>query len=253
VASLKELVRRNATILRQTVRVYGFYESLRDRHLDGQARWERRTRDEVDWWRAALARGECRDLLDGEAEVQPSPLRRALGEIAGSDVSILDVGAGPLTAAGHRWPGKILRITATDPLAARYRTILEDLHITPPLWTVALAGEHLQDAYGLAAFDISYAQNALDHSNDPWGILRQMFAVSRSFVALKHFRNEGEHNGYVGMHAWNIDIDTRGVVFWNREQHVDVTAAAEQLGWTSEQWIETNEHGIHVLVLFRRR
>jgi hypothetical protein len=38
------------------------------------------------------------------------------------------------------------------------------------------------------------------------------------FVALRHFRREGEHAGYEEFHQWNFDLGEHGPEIWNRRR-----------------------------------
>jgi hypothetical protein len=246
------MVRKNAFLRQIAVRANGRFENFRDRNLDEDARRERRLQDELKFWEDGLARGEFGDLRDPETSVRDKCIVKALEEIDAVDISILDVGAGPLTAVGHRYPGKQLTITATDLLADSYMGIMDRLGVVPPVRTVQLAGEDLLTRWEPNSFDITCSQNALDHSADPWVILQQMLTLSRSHVALRHFRNEGEHNGYIGLHGWNIDVQDDKVWFWNPETRLNVSEAVAKLGWTETHWFEEDKWGSHVLVLLKR-
>ncbi len=58
--------------------------------------------------------------LDPNSVVTDDLVGRHLRWLASTEVSILDVGAGPLTIINKTFPGKTLTITATDPLADEY-------------------------------------------------------------------------------------------------------------------------------------
>ena len=40
------------------------------------------------------------------------------------------------------------------------------------------------------------------------------------WVLLKHVIDEGEHEGYVGLHDWNFRIEDGRFVIWNRESRI---------------------------------
>src|SRR5262245_46824599 len=82
------------------------------RRRDDPVRGRRRAlQDEVDYWGNWLATGggkypqDYAHRVDPEAEVDDPALREVLAGISGQAVSILDVGAGPLSAVGYRFPG----------------------------------------------------------------------------------------------------------------------------------------------------
>ena len=242
--ALRNFVRRSPALTGIGVRALGRVQALRDRGLSSGARWRRRAPDESRYWIDALqspdARTRFADRLDPEAEITDPALRPAVAEIDATEVSILDVGSGPLTAVGGTYPGKRIEVVAIDPLAEDYTRILRDLRFDPPVYPVACAGEDIVERFGEGAFDVSFALNALDHSVDPMLVLDNMIAAvsPAGRVALTHMRNEGERNGYFGIHFWNIDCRDGRFVIWNRDVEHDVGARLggdfETECWTSE-------------------
>ena len=83
--------------------------------------WRGRKRNEVDFWAGWLAgmTGNEEWTLDRDSRLAPDaeirdPLLRAeLERNKAEEISILDVGAGPVTSLGYRYPGKSLTISRT--------------------------------------------------------------------------------------------------------------------------------------------
>jgi SAM-dependent methyltransferase len=210
--------------------------------------WRGRKRSEVDFWAGWLtgAPGTEQWADDREARLNPQteirdPVVRAeLDRNPAEDVRILDVGAGPLTWLGYRYPGKKLTIVSVDPLAADYDRLLRDAGLEPPVRTIRVAGEDLPEHFDPASFDIAYATNALDHSADPLTIISNMLTVVRpgGIVILRHKRNEGQSARYSGLHQWNFDAVDGGLLLWNEAAEIDVGAAlagrAETTAWLEE-------------------
>jgi len=163
--------------------------------------------------------------LDPDAVLEERLIADRLVEVGGDPVSILDVGAGPLTFLGKRFPGRSLRITPVDALAERYDRLLEQYGVEPPVRTLLCAGEKLDAKFPANSFDIAYARNSLDHSYDPLAIIRNMVAVVKpgGFVITRHVRAEGEHQTYSGFHQWNFDVEDGRLVLWNKAVRHDVT------------------------------
>jgi SAM-dependent methyltransferase len=132
-------------------------------------------------------------------------------------ISILDVGAGPLSIVGTRLRGVDVELVAVDPLADEYEALLAQHRIDPPVATQSCAAEELADVLGEARFDLVYCQNALDHSEDPLRGLEQMLRVVKPdrWVVLKHAVDEGEREAYVQLHDWNFNIEDGRFVIWN--------------------------------------
>jgi SAM-dependent methyltransferase len=212
--------------------------------------WRTRKRSEVDFWGEWLvgAPGTEEWTSDRESRLTPDtqirdPLVRAeLERIPAQEVSILDVGAGPVTGLGFRYPGKTITIVPVDPLADEYERLLRDAELDPPIRTIRVAGEALVEHFGSRRFDIAYASNALDHSADPFTIISNMVAVVRTggIVLLRHKRNEGESARYGGLHQWNFDVVDDSLLLWNNAVEVNVGSALEGRALTTA-WLSKNE------------
>jgi SAM-dependent methyltransferase len=207
-------------------------------------------RSEVDFWGEWLtgAPGTEQWTSDRESRLAPDtqirdPLvREELERIPAEEVAILDVGAGPVTGLGFRYPGKTLTIVPVDPLADEYERLLRDVGLDPPIRTIRVAGEALLEHFGSRRFDIAYASNSLDHSADPFTIISNMAAVVRTggIVLLRHKRNEGESARYGGLHQWNFDVVDDSLLVWNNAVEVNVGSALEGRALTTA-WISKNE------------
>lgn len=129
--------------------------------------------------------------------------------IQGTEVSILDVGSGPLSSTGSIYPNVTINLTCCDALAKDYEEIFPERLI--PI-------EH-QDMEALTypdkSFDIVHCVNALDHVVNPRAAIREMVRVSRKWVYLRHTLNEGEAEDYSGYHCWNIEPKGDDCRFWN--------------------------------------
>jgi SAM-dependent methyltransferase len=158
-------------------------------------------------------------------------------------MSIVDVGAGPATSLGYRYPGKTLTIVPVDPLADEYERLLHEAGLDPPIRTIRVAGEDLLEHFGPRTFDIAYAVNSLDHSADPFRIISNMVGVVRpgGVVLLRHKRNEGESARYDGLHQWNFDVVDDSLLVWNNASEVNVGSAlwgsALATAWISEDQV----------------
>ena len=137
--------------------------------------------------------------------------------------AILDVGSGPLTRLNKTVGGKPLNITAVDPLAPYYDRLLDSHGVVPPIRTKQGFAEDLTVLFGENTFDMVTCQNALDHSIDPLRAIDEMLAVAKvgGCVVLTHAFNEGQREGYCGLHQWNFDYQNGKFVIWNKqESHV---------------------------------
>ena len=183
-----------------------------------------------------------RARLDPETEIVDPLVRDAVERAPGQNVSILDVGAGPITNLGYVYPGKELTIVPVDPLADHYARLLEQAGLEPPIKTRPIAGEDLLVHFSPQNFDIAHAVNSLDHSSDPLLIAANMLELVRvdGVVLLRHHHNEGEHERYEGLHQWNFDCQDGRLIFWNNAQRLDATEVLSARGRT-EAWVEGDE------------
>ena len=212
--------------------------------------WTRGRSSELNFWAAWLVGApgaeewaHDRELrFAADTPIRDPLLREELERNPADEVSILDVGAGPVTRLGYRHPGKVLRVVAVDPLANAYARLLRDADLVPPIRTLPVAGEELLARFGPAAFDVAYAVNSLDHSADPLTIVANMVAVVREggVVLLRHQRNEGEREQYEGLHQWNFDVVGGSLLFWNNAVRVDITTALAAKA-VVEAWVEGDE------------
>jgi SAM-dependent methyltransferase len=209
--------------------------------------WRARRRSEVDFWHDWLVgapgteqwASDRKSRLDPETEIRDPLVREELERNPAPAISVLDVGAGPLTSLGYRYPGKTLTIVPVDPLADEYERLLRDAGLEPPVRTISVAGEDLLEHFGSRTFDVAYADNSLDHSADPLAIISNMVALVRpgGAVILRHKRNEGESARYGGLHQWNFDAVGNNLIVWNSAGRVDVGVLlhgrAETHAWIS--------------------
>ncbi len=180
--------------------------------------------------------------LSADTEIRDPVVRAEIQKIAATEISILDVGAGPMTPLGYRFPGKHLTIVPVDPLGKEYARLLRDAGLEPPVRTIPVAGELLLEHFGRGSFDIAHAVNSLDHSVDPLTILRNMVAVVREggVVLIRHQRNEGERERYEGLHQWNFEVVRGRLSVWNNAGRIDVANALEDCA-AIEAWVEEDE------------
>jgi SAM-dependent methyltransferase len=153
-------------------------------------------------------------------------LRPFVEAIPADTITILDVGAGPLTMLGFTHPTKRIQITATDLLADQYDRLLERYQITPPVRTTLADAEHLDRQFPRDAYDIVHAQNCLDHTVDPLRAIVAMITVAKPgrWVVLSHQENEAEKQHYRHLHQWNFTTEAGDFIVWGRKQRYNISA-----------------------------
>lgn len=143
----------------------------------------------------------------------------------GAEVRILDVGAGPLTSVGKRWPGRTVTITPVDALAREYDRLLREAGVVPLVRTVYAEAEQLTGRFLTDWFDLVCCQNALDHMVDPLLAVQQMLEVVKPghAVVLLHVVNQAENQSYAGLHQWNVCVEGDEVIVWNKRERFSLT------------------------------
>lgn len=180
-----------------------------------QRLWQDQINNEVAFWRVFCeTRGrewpdDFKTRIDATQELQPY-LQEMLDPSRPPEViSILDVGAGPMTYLGKCWRGTRLNIVAVDPLADQYPQILTAAGISVPIPTIAGQAEELSAQFRPGQFDLVYARNCIDHSVDPVRAIGEMLTVARAggYLYLEHKVREGQIEGYEGLHQWDFYVE----------------------------------------------
>lgn len=149
---------------------------------------------------------------------------------AKKDISILDVGAGPMTFLGKKFKGNNLNITATDPLADSYDHILLKYKIQPLVRTIKCDGEKLDQLFTENEFDIVLARNSIDHSYDPENIILNMIKLSSFRVILIHAENEANNENWYGLHQWNFSLENGDFIISGKNGRVNFSKEHSRLG-----------------------
>jgi len=193
--------------------------------------WNSELGSELSFWEEYIGTGgrewpeEYSERLDPATPLREHLIVDRLDDLPSPLVSILDVGAGPMTTLGKTHPGKTLAITAVDPLAAEYDRLLERADLAPPVRTLACRGEDLLERFGPESFDVAYARNSLDHGDDPVLIIRNMVQLVKpgGLIVLRHYRTEAETELYSGLHQWNFEIEEHDFLLWSRWERHNLT------------------------------
>jgi SAM-dependent methyltransferase len=199
--------------------------------------WEGGIGEELTFWDRwfATSGGQWPDdyrlRLDPATPLQETFVKRL--DPSRRQVAILDVGAGPLTIVGKRWPDHVVAITAVDALAHEYRALYERFRVRPPVPTTYCHSEKLSERFRHDTFDLAYARNTLDHSYDPLRAIREMVHVVKpgGIVLLEHFPNEAETERYSGLHQWNFDEAGGECIVWRPDHRFKLS---EVLGGTAD-------------------
>lgn len=218
---------------------------LRNRGRSAREVWEQSTEHELGYWREEIATNpesmQWRHDPEERGELD-RPFWDVVAAHPRNEVSVLDVGAGPITPLAKDLPGKTVRLTAVDALAEDYDRMLAEAGITPVVRTQQCHGEELLDAFPPGSFDIAHAGNSLDHSYDPAKVIRNMVELVREdgAVVLRHHRNEGQYGLYRGLHQWNFDMRDGDLLVWNSKVEHNMSRVLADVA-AVETWLEGDE------------
>jgi SAM-dependent methyltransferase len=153
-----------------------------------------------------------------------------------AQISILDVGAGPLTTIGKTYQGKHINLSAVDTLADEYAVLLTKRNIIPPVATIQCSGDELVKYFKTDRFHLVYAENSLDHAEDPLFIIQQMVSVCLpgGIVGLLHRHKEGDQQNYRDLHHWNFYVQQSELMISGRKYTRRVNQSLGDFGFTSE-------------------
>jgi SAM-dependent methyltransferase len=136
----------------------------------------------------------------------------ALENVHGNPISVLDVGSGPLSmlALGAR-QGRY-RLTCADPLADEYLCLLRKHGHSPPWPLVKCFGERLPDCFAPSSFHCVWSHNALDHTQNPVQVFRNMVSVLRpgGYLIVQAWCREGTAAGWTGLHQHDLILAEAG-------------------------------------------
>ncbi len=141
----------------------------------------------------------------------PAMLTPYLDEIRacrGCAPAVLDVGSGPLSMLVYGARAGEFELTCADPLADHYDRLLRKYGYAPNSVLVRCFGEQLSASFGSGAFDLVWIHNALDHTQSPAAVFREMTLVLRpgGYLVLQGWSREGGAEGYIGLHQHDIYI-----------------------------------------------
>ena len=189
--------------------------------------WKAGIKSEVRFWDGFFCAEDRAEDLKNRLDPE-FPLQEKFWDLlpAHAEVQILDVGAGPLTRIGKKCEGKYVVITAIDPLADEYETLIDKYHIHPLIRTQKGEAEKLTEIFPPNNFDLVIAQNSIDHSYAPEIAIQQMIGVVKQggYIYLEHFFNVAEEMQYTGMHQWNFTLSSEGdFVISSKKQQVNIS------------------------------
>jgi SAM-dependent methyltransferase len=175
------------------------------------------------------------------------------GEMIGKKkkIRVADLGCGALPLTGNDWPGVEVEYVPSDLLAVEYMDLWRSINQVPVIPIEMQTMDSL--TYADESFDIVHCANALDHCQDPFKSIREMYRICKppGWLFRRHIPHEGKRLRYSGMHQWNFDIsENNDCRVWNETTEFLLTQCvhgfyswAEGIG-TGHPWIYSKYHKV---------
>jgi hypothetical protein len=140
----------------------------------------------------------------------------------GSNLTIIDVGSGPVTSFFEKIDVRKNKIICVDPLAKIYN----DLNIKYKINQEAIIqgyGEKLHEIFPAKSAHFILTQNAIDHSTNPKSCVDEMLnlLVDGGILCMYGFVKEGTAANWLGLHQWDIMPLNGTLCLSNRDQSIN--------------------------------
>lgn len=134
----------------------------------------------------------------------------------------LEIGSGPNSNLSYWVDNKLLEVTAIDPLADIYKKIMKQLNYQYPITPIKHRGEDLLDLFEEETFHIVFAQNSLDHTEDPIKCFKNAYSLLKKKGLLFVCSNikEGTRTSWAGMHKFDIYVENDELFLANKKGEV---------------------------------
>ena len=134
----------------------------------------------------------------------------------------LEIGSGPNSNLSYWVDKKLIKVTAIDPLANIYNKMMKKLKYTYPIVPIKLKGENLLKSFKKERFHIVFAQNSLDHAEDPLKCFKNGYHLLKKgglFFICTNIR-EGSRKSWAGMHKYDIYVENNVLFLENQKGDV---------------------------------
>jgi SAM-dependent methyltransferase len=134
----------------------------------------------------------------------------------------LEIGSGPNSNLSY-WADKgLLRVIAIDPLADIYRNIMKKLGYKYPITPIKIKAEELMNYFKGELFHIIFAQNSLDHAEDPLLCFRNAYKLlkKRGLLFICSNVKEGTRKFWLGMHKFDIYVENNHLYLANEKGEI---------------------------------
>jgi SAM-dependent methyltransferase len=128
---------------------------------------------------------------------------------------VLDVGSGPLSMLAHGARTGMYDLVCSDPLADAYLGLHKKHGHQPPWPLTRCFGESLTETFPRNSFHLIWSNNALDHSQHPDLVIRNMGEVLKpgGIAVIQAWENEGSSARWGGLHQHDLSLGADGHLY----------------------------------------
>lgn len=225
--------------------------------ISSKLRWKFNISSEIRFWDDCIRTNGLIWTEEFSLRLDPNlPLQDEIAKLLPlkNEVTILDVGAGPLTYIGKTYNSVKLNIIAVDPLAEEYDKILSTYSLVPIIHTDKLNAEELTERFAENSFDLVFARNCIDHSFSPENAILEMLKVVKEgcYVLLMHRPNEAEQENWRGLHQWNFSMVDNDLIISSKNYKINFSKKYSHLCKTECKYDSADDMLITQLLKIKR-
>lgn len=134
----------------------------------------------------------------------------------------LEIGSGPNSNLSYWVDNKLLKVIAIDPLADVYKKIMKKLNYKYPITPIKIKAEDLMKYFKKETFHIIFAQNSLDHAENPLLCFKNAYNLLKKggFLFVCSNIKEGSRKLWLGMHKFDIYVENNELFLANQKGEV---------------------------------
>ena len=119
---------------------------------------------------------------------------------------MLEIDSGPISNLAYYVDNDLFEVIAIDPLAEFYKKIMKNLKYEFPIKPISINCEKLMKFYRKETFHIIYAQNSIDHTDDPVICLNNAYHLLKNngILFVRNNIKEGTRKNWIGLHKHDV-------------------------------------------------
>jgi len=134
-------------------------------------------------------------------------------------LKLLEIGSGPVSNLAYYVDKDLFEVIAIDPLAGFYQKIMNKFNYEFPIKPISINCEDLLKFFRKETFHIIYAQNSIDHTNNPIICLNNAYHLLKNngILFIRNNIKEGSRKGWIGLHKHDIYMSKNNLVHANQK------------------------------------